>query len=104
MLNASLGRELYDMPAAPDILIISPGDSVAVAIRTLRAGEEFPLDGTLVRCLEDIPPGHKMAIRPVDRQAQVLKCGVPIGLARRPIETGEHVHTHNLVSTYIADH
>lgn len=104
MLNSSLGKELQDMPAAPDILIISPGDSVAVAIRSLSAGEEFPLDGTMVRCLEDIPLGHKMAIRPMAREAQVLKCGVPIGLARRPIENGEHVHTHNLVSTYIADH
>lgn len=92
------------MPSAPDILIISPGDTVAVAIRGLRAGEELPLDGSVVRCREDIPLGHKMAIRPVAAQAQVLKSGVPIGLARRPIEIGDHVHTHNLVSTYIADH
>lgn len=92
------------MPAAPDILIISSGDSVAVAIRGLNAGEEFALDGALVRCLEDIPLGHKMAIRPLAREAPILKCGVPIGLARRPIASGEHVHTHNLVSTYIADH
>lgn len=92
------------MPSAPDILILEKVDTVAVAIRALRAGEELPFGDGHIRCREDIPLGHKMAVRPVAAQTPVLKCGVPIGLARRPIQVGEHVHTHNLVSSYIADH
>ena len=52
-----------------------------------------PLDNVEVR--ED---GHKYAIRPIAPGENVIKYGMPIGHARVQIDSGEHVHTHNLAS------
>lgn len=45
-----------------------------------------------------IPRGHKIALSPVAPGQRVLKYGHAIGVASRPIETGEHVHVHNVES------
>ena len=46
--------------------------------------------------LEDIPAGHKVAVRTIDAGARVRKYGEVIGIARREILPGSHVHVHNL--------
>ena len=50
-----------------------------------------PLDNVEVR--ED---GHKYALRDIAEGENVVKYGMPIGHATRPIARGEHVHVHNL--------
>ena len=45
-----------------------------------------------------IPAWHKMAIEPVEKGGSVFKYGAEIGVALERIETGEHVHLHNLGS------
>ena len=40
--------------------------------------------------------GHKYAIVPIKQGENVIKYGSPIGHATIDIETGEHVHTHNV--------
>ncbi len=40
--------------------------------------------------------GHKYARCPIAVGADVVKYGMPIGHATRPIAAGEHVHTHNV--------
>jgi (2R)-sulfolactate sulfo-lyase subunit alpha len=44
----------------------------------------------------DIPIGHKLAIRPLDKGATVIKYGVDIGRVVAPIQVGEHAHVHNI--------
>jgi len=44
----------------------------------------------------DIPIGHKLAIRPLTREATVIKYGVDIGRTVAPIGVGEHAHVHNI--------
>jgi altronate hydrolase len=44
-----------------------------------------------------IPTGHKVALRAIAVDEDVIKYGEPIGHATVPITAGEHVHTHNLV-------
>jgi (2R)-sulfolactate sulfo-lyase subunit alpha len=44
----------------------------------------------------DIPIGHKLAIRPLAKDATVIKYGVDIGRVVAPIQVGEHTHIHNL--------
>jgi altronate hydrolase len=46
----------------------------------------------------DLPAGHKLAAQPIGAGELVVKFGFPIGVATRPIASGEHVHTHNLSS------
>lgn len=84
------------------ILRIHPRDSVAVAPSGLAAGEMVPLPDTgesapaVLRVLDAIPPGHKLALRPIAEGAPVIKYGEVIGAATQPIAAGAHVHTHNL--------
>ena len=49
-----------------------------------------------VKAMSDIPIGHKLAIRPLDKDATVVKYGVDIGRVVAPIQVGEHAHVHNI--------
>lgn len=73
-------------------IIISPLDSVAVALVPLKKGEQA--EG--VTLAEDIEKGHKFALKPIKAGEQVIKYGEIIGRAVRDIAAGEHVHSHNM--------
>ncbi len=79
--------------------IIHENDSVAVALADLKAGGTAtgigPQGSLSVIVRQDIPFGHKVAIRPLRAGEPVLKYGEPIGLATQDIAIGDHVHTHN---------
>ena len=78
------------------ILRIHPTDNVAVALSPVSAGTELSVPGLRVTALEDIPAGHKIALRPIAEGENVIKYGFPIGHAVLPIPAGSHVHIHNL--------
>jgi altronate dehydratase small subunit len=69
-------------------------------VDVLARGEvlEIPAeDGTVRLALqEDIPFGHKLALRSVAAGDRVVKYGEVIGVATRPIAAGDHVHVHNV--------
>ena len=71
---------------------IHPDDNVAVALHAIPAGTEF----SGVTALEEIPQGHKMALRRIQADENVVKYGFSIGHAREPIAAGSWVHTHNM--------
>jgi (2R)-sulfolactate sulfo-lyase subunit alpha len=48
------------------------------------------------KALNDIPIGHKLAIKPLANGATVIKYGVDIGRTIAPIQVGEHLHVHNV--------
>ncbi|MEP6618037.1 MAG: altronate dehydratase family protein [bacterium] len=75
-----------------DAIRIHPDDNVAVAIRSLHAGE------TVARLVlrADVPAGHKVALRDMDAGESIVKYGFPIGVATQPIPAGSWVHSHNL--------
>ena len=86
-------------PAA--VVVIAPGDNVGIAGRPLGSGESLPVAGVTLVAATAVPLGHKIALREIAAGAKVIRCGVPIGSSTRRIETGEHVHTHNLKSDYL---
>ncbi len=45
---------------------------------------------------DDIPYGHKVAIKPIKEGETVFKYGLSIGRAIKDVEVGEHVHLHNI--------
>ncbi len=73
---------------------IHPADDVAVAVEAVCPGET----ALGVRAVEEIPAGHKMALRDVAKGEAVLKYGMPIGHTARGIPKGAWVHTHNLAT------
>jgi altronate hydrolase len=50
----------------------------------------------VVAAIDDIPSGHKVAVHAIAEGAPVRKYGEVIGIARRDIPRGAHVHLHNL--------
>lgn len=76
-------------------LQIHPNDNVVVALRSLTAGERV---GHLV-LRNDIPLGHKIAVRDIKTGEPIIKYGYPIGAAAIDIRQGEHVSEKNIKST-----
>ncbi|MCR5330399.1 MAG: altronate dehydratase family protein, partial [Lachnospiraceae bacterium] len=75
-------------------LKIDPSDNVAVILEAVGAGTE--LEGTGVTVKQDIPAGHKCALRDIAEGEAVIKYGNPIGKAREAIPAGSWVHVHNV--------
>ena len=82
--------------SATDLLVLRAGDDVAVATRSLRAGEEVTASGHAVVARANVPRGHKVALSDVGRGELVRKYGQAIGVATVDIVPGDHVHSHNL--------
>lgn len=86
------------------ILLHEASDDVGVAAMDIQAGEEIEavtLEGApvmTVKVIEDVPLGHKVAMRDMPAQHHVQEYGRSIGYAAQPIQFGAHVHVHNIKS------
>ena len=85
-----------------DFIRIHENDNVAVALRAIRKGETIAVAQYLVTAAEEIPQGHKIALKPIARGGEVIKYGFRIGLAKEDIPAGAWVHVHN-VRTALGD-
>ena len=80
----------------PQAIHISPIDNVVVALHPIAKGTLVEVDGLAVTALEDIPQGHKMAVKPIKNGENVIKYGFPIGHATADAAPGTWMHTHNV--------
>ena len=90
-----------------NVLHVNPEDNVVNALEPLSPGQTVRIDDTRVTVRSPIPVGHKMAIVKIPRGHPIIKYGQTIGLATRDIESGEHVHVHNVkdpVANWKAQH
>ncbi|MGH6609228.1 MAG: UxaA family hydrolase, partial [Burkholderiaceae bacterium] len=78
----------------PLVLRLNAADDVVIARRQLVAGTLIKGEGVTVIGL--IPPGHKLAVRAIAKDAPVRRYNQIIGFATRDIRAGEHVHLHNM--------
>jgi altronate hydrolase len=62
-----------------DIVKINQNDNVAVALRPLNEGETLDVAGEKVTLVQDIPQGHKFALRAIAQGEEVVKYGFRIG-------------------------
>lgn len=84
-------------------IIIDPRDNVATALSDLEAGSLVSIkmgegEERMVRVREDIPLGHKFALKRIEEGSLIYKYGEAIGRATQVIEEGSHVHIHNVES------
>jgi aminocarboxymuconate-semialdehyde decarboxylase len=118
--SAILGRNAVaalDLAAAPpgsdenrrqgmehSFLAHDDADDVGVAVRDVARGSDVVVaylkggSSLTLTALGDIPLGHKIALRDLEQDAEVLKYGIPIGRATQRLRAGDYVHTHNLRS------
>ncbi len=79
-------------------------DDVAVTIRNVISGERVlvkAMDGqniVRVTASENVPLGHKISVRDIEKGSIVIKYGHEIGVATQFIPKGAHVHVHNIKS------
>jgi altronate dehydratase len=70
-----------------------------VTLRTIGAGEQVlaqTMEG--FQALESIPVSHKIALRDILADEEIIKYGETVAVSIRPIQKGAWVHTHNLES------
>jgi (2R)-sulfolactate sulfo-lyase subunit alpha len=91
------------MPRQPQLLVHDHRDNVGVVVvENLTAGTDIlgvvTEDNSEIRavCNQDVPIGHKVALRDLAVGDPVIKYGQDIGKVVAPIRRGDHVHTHNL--------
>lgn len=83
-------------------LVHEEADNVGVATVDIKAGQKAEglyMDSQKkiqVKCLQNIPLGHKIALAPLKIEGSVIKYGHDIGRVVADIKAGEHVHIHNL--------
>lgn len=86
-----------------DFLVHEDGDSVGtIVVEGVKAGATLTgwvmeQDRTIeVKTLNEIPIGHKIALKDLGDNATVIKYGVDIGRTVAPIKAGEYLHVHNV--------
>jgi (2R)-sulfolactate sulfo-lyase subunit alpha len=87
----------------PHLLVHDHRDNVGVVVvENLAAGTDMLCvvteDNSEFRAtvIQDVPIGHKVALKNLAAGDTVVKYGEDIGRVVAPIRKGEHVHTHNL--------
>lgn len=90
------------MTAEVNIVILAEGDNVGVAVRDIPAGDTAcDIRGCEVATREAIPQGHKVALAEISADREIIRFGVPVGLATATIGIGHLVHVHNVASRYM---
>jgi (2R)-sulfolactate sulfo-lyase subunit alpha len=82
-------HEATDTVAVAVVEGIKPGADLTAWI--MDDDKQFP-----IRALQEIPIGHKIALKDMAVGDTVLKYGTDIGRVVAPIKAGEHAHVHNI--------
>src|SRR5215470_6105815 len=89
--------DIAPLPTAQNSVIhLHPKDNIAVARANLTAGSVIEVDGESITLADDVPMGHKVAVRHIDEDGRIYRYGQDMGHARTHIEAGQWVHTHNV--------
>lgn len=86
----------------PRLLILAPGDNIAVARLEIAEGTALQVAGRNVTLQRAMGFGHKIALRDIAAGERIVKYGAPIGSATKAIALGDYVHSHNVASDYMA--
>jgi altronate hydrolase len=74
------------------LIRLHPLDNVAVVAQALQPGAATELG---LAAVDAIAQGHKIALRPIEKGAAIIKFNAQIGTASTDIPAGAHVHVHN---------
>ncbi len=76
---------------------INPDDNVAVAIHPLKKGENITVNNkNIITIQEDIPAGHKVALKDFNVDENIIKYGYTIGHTITPISQGAWINEKNI--------
>ena len=85
-----------------DAIVLNVIDNVATTVQELKAGQSAMVrlerEIQYVILQEDIPYGHKFALRFICQGEEILKYGEVMGRATADIQAGCHAHVQNIES------
>lgn len=84
-------------------IIMSIEDNCATSLDNIPQDEEFDINDNLIKIKQDIPFGHKFALKNINKGNHVVKYGEIIGIAIKDIKAGDWVHIHNIQSHYLEE-
>lgn len=82
----------------PRALRIHPEDNVGVLLSDGAPGDLVEIDGKRFALGEEVPRGHKVALRALAPGEAVVKYGFPIGHVTEAVEAGRWLHSHNMAT------
>jgi len=86
-------------------IALTEKDNIATMIDKAKKREDVEVTigrrKTVITAEDEIPFGHKIALKEIKKGEKVIKYGEPIGQATRDIKKGEHVHVHNIKSIMV---
>lgn len=80
---------------------INPADNVAVALHPLSKGTIIEVNGNFIELAEDIPAGHKIALKDFAEGDMVIKYGFPISHTVKEVRKG-HLLNEKTVKTNLS--
>jgi len=83
-------------------IVMNSEDSCATSLAEIPKDAKIEIkDKNLININQDIPFGHKFAIKDIKKGDLVKKYGEIIGIATQDINLGDWIHTHNITSYYL---
>ena len=79
-----------------DYIQINPLDNVAVALHALPKGFLVKIGGDTITLQEDIPAGHKIALKDFAEGERLIKYGYPISHITQAVGKGHWLNEHNV--------
>jgi len=88
----------------PKFIIIKESDNCATSLEDIQKGTEVKRGGNdILQINDEIPLGHKFALKDINRGEHVIKYNQIIGVSTMDIKKGDWIHTHNIKSAYLED-
>ena len=83
-------------------IILNLEDNCATSLGNLSKDEEMQINGgKTIKINQEIPFGHKFALKDINNGNLIKKYGQVIGIATDDIKVGDWIHTHNIKSHYL---
>ena len=83
------------------LIQIHPKDNVLIIRQRIEPGDRETIQGKEIVFDKALGLGHKIAAADLRKGDIIIKYGVPIGSATIDLNTGTHIHLHNMKSDYI---
>ena len=74
-------------------VVVVEGVQAGMALKGWIMDEDRMVD---IQARQDIPIGHKVALKDLSPGDTVIKYGIDMGKVVAPIRAGEHAHVHNI--------
>ncbi len=83
------------------LICLHPNDNILIVRNKIIPGDKEYIDGEEILFAQPIGFGHKIAKRKIKMGEKIIKYDVPIGSATADLDTGTHIHLHNMKSDYM---